>query len=38
MCFFVLLLSFFEIDAMKFKQIAGELSKAFRGSTRNTGA
>lgn len=29
MCFFVLLLSFSEIDAMKFKQIAGELSKAF---------
>ena len=28
MCFFVLLLSFSEIDAMKFKQIAGELSKA----------
>ncbi len=29
MCFFVLLLSFSEIDAAKFKQIAGELSKAF---------
>ena len=29
MCFFVLLLSFSQIDAMKFKQIAGELSKAF---------
>jgi len=29
MCFFVLLLSFSEIDAQKFKQIAGELSKAF---------
>lgn len=29
MCFFVLLLSFSEIDAMKFQQIAGELSKAF---------
>lgn len=29
MCFFVLLLSLSEIDAMKFKQIAGELSKAF---------
>lgn len=29
MCFFVLLLSFSEIDAMKFKQVAGELSKAF---------
>jgi len=29
MCFFVLLLSFSEIDAMRFKQIAGELSKAF---------
>ncbi len=29
MCFFVLLLSFSEIDAHKFKQIAGELSKAF---------
>ncbi|MBB5321015.1 flagellar motor protein MotB [Marinobacter oulmenensis] len=29
MCFFVLLLSFSEMDAMKFKQIAGELSKAF---------
>lgn len=29
MCFFVLLLSFAEIDAAKFKQIAGELSKAF---------
>ena len=29
MTFFVLLLSFSEIDAMKFKQIAGELSKAF---------
>lgn len=29
MCFFVLLLSFSEIDAMKFKQIAGELSQAF---------
>ncbi|WP_166267720.1 MotB family protein [Marinobacter caseinilyticus] len=29
MCFFVLLLSFSEIDAIKFKQIATELSKAF---------
>jgi len=29
MCFFVLLLSFSEIDASKFKQIADELSKAF---------
>jgi chemotaxis protein MotB len=29
MCFFVLLLSFSQIDAQKFKQIAGELSKAF---------
>lgn len=29
MCFFVLLLSFSEIDAMKFKQIADEMSKAF---------
>ncbi len=29
MCFFVLLLAFSEIDAQKFKQIAGELSKAF---------
>lgn len=29
MCFFVLLLSFSEIDAAKFKQIAGELAKAF---------
>ncbi len=29
MCFFVLLLSFSELDAQKFKQIAGELSKAF---------
>ncbi|CAM5328268.1 MULTISPECIES: flagellar motor protein MotB [unclassified Thauera] len=29
MCFFVLLLSFAEMDAMKFKQIAGELTKAF---------
>ncbi|WP_417565138.1 MotB family protein [Marinobacter sp.] len=29
MCFFVLLLSFSEIDAQKFKQLAGELSKAF---------
>ncbi|BES69879.1 flagellar motor protein MotB [Marinobacter nanhaiticus D15-8W] len=29
MCFFVLLLSFAEIDANKFKQIADELSKAF---------
>ncbi|MFC3608967.1 flagellar motor protein MotB [Stutzerimonas tarimensis] len=29
MCFFVLLLSFSEIDAMKFRQIAAELSKAF---------
>jgi chemotaxis protein MotB len=29
MCFFVLLLSFSEIDAQKFKQIAGELSAAF---------
>ncbi|GGY80841.1 MotB family protein [Marinobacter zhanjiangensis] len=29
MCFFVLLLSFSEIDAMKFKQIAEEMSKAF---------
>jgi len=28
-CFFVLLLSFSEIDAQKFKQIAGELSAAF---------
>ncbi|ODC04958.1 flagellar motor protein MotB [Terasakiispira papahanaumokuakeensis] len=29
MCFFVLLLSFSEIDAQKFKRLAGELSKAF---------
>ncbi|NWO05447.1 MAG: OmpA family protein [Alteromonadaceae bacterium] len=29
MCFFVLLLSFSEIDAQKFKQIAGEMAKAF---------
>ncbi|MCG8519226.1 MAG: flagellar motor protein MotB [Pseudomonadales bacterium] len=29
MCFFVLLLSFSEIDAQKFKQIAGELAKSF---------
>ncbi|PKO54305.1 MAG: type VI secretion system protein TssL [Betaproteobacteria bacterium HGW-Betaproteobacteria-21] len=29
MCFFVLLLSFAEMDAMKFKQIAGEMAKAF---------
>lgn len=29
MCFFVLLLSFSEMDAAKFKQIAGELSNAF---------
>ncbi|MFW5823483.1 MAG: flagellar motor protein MotB, partial [Marinobacter sp.] len=29
MCFFVLLLSFSEIDAMKFKQIAQEMAKAF---------
>jgi chemotaxis protein MotB len=29
MCFFVLLLSFSEMDAQKFKAIAGELSKAF---------
>ena len=29
MCFFVLLLSFSEIDAMRFKQIAGEMAKAF---------
>jgi chemotaxis protein MotB len=29
MCFFVLLLSFAEIDAIKFKQIAKELEKAF---------
>ncbi|QSP95768.1 OmpA family protein [Marinobacter salinisoli] len=29
MCFFVLLLSFSEIDAHKFKQIAGEMAKAF---------
>ncbi|WP_375177424.1 flagellar motor protein MotB [Marinobacter mobilis] len=29
MCFFVLLLSFSEIDAQKFKQIAGELAQAF---------
>jgi chemotaxis protein MotB len=29
MCFFVLLLSFSEIDAQKFKQIAGEMSAAF---------
>lgn len=29
MCFFVLLLAFSEIDAQRFKQIAGELSKAF---------
>jgi flagellar motor protein MotB len=29
MCFFVLLLSFSEIDAQKFRQIAGELSQAF---------
>lgn len=29
MCFFVLLLSFAEIDAKKFKQIAGSLQVAF---------
>jgi chemotaxis protein MotB len=29
MCFFVLLLSFSEMDAQKFKEMAGELSKAF---------
>ncbi|MAL97052.1 MotB family protein [Hydrocarboniclastica marina] len=29
MCFFVLLLSFSEIDAQKFKQIAGAMSQAF---------
>ncbi|CAM3909654.1 flagellar motor protein MotB [Vreelandella rituensis] len=29
LCFFVLLLSFAEIDAEKFRRIAGELSKAF---------
>lgn len=29
MCFFVLLLSFSEMDAQKFKAMAGELSKAF---------
>lgn len=29
MCFFVLLLSFAEIDAMKFKRLAGSLNKAF---------
>lgn len=29
MCFFVLLLSFSEMDAQKFKEVAGELSKAF---------
>lgn len=29
MCFFVLLLSFAEMDAMRFKQIAGEMAKAF---------
>jgi chemotaxis protein MotB len=29
MCFFVLLLSFSELDAQKFKQIAGEMAKAF---------
>ena len=32
MCFFVLLLSFSEIDAQKFKQIAGELFSRTRGS------
>lgn len=29
MCFFVLLLSFAEMDAMKFKRLAGKLSEAF---------
>lgn len=29
LCFFVLLLSFSEIDAQRFRQIAGEMSKAF---------
>lgn len=29
MCFFVLLLSFSELDAQKFKEMAGEMSKAF---------
>ncbi|WP_339338630.1 flagellar motor protein MotB [uncultured Oceanicoccus sp.] len=29
MCFFVLLLSFSEIDAMKFKRLAGSMSQAF---------
>jgi len=29
LCFFVLLLSFSEVDAQRFRQIAGEMSKAF---------
>ena len=29
MCFFVLLLSFAEMDVLKFKQIAGSMSMAF---------
>lgn len=29
MCFFVLLLSFAEMDVQKFKQIAGSMEKAF---------
>ena len=29
MCFFVLLLSFSEMDALKFKQLAGSMSQAF---------
>lgn len=29
MCFFVLLLSFSEMDALKFKRLAGELREAF---------
>lgn len=37
LCFFVLLLSFAEIDAIRFKRLAGELSKAF-GVQRDTPA
>ena len=29
MCFFVLLLSFSEMDAMKFKRLAGSMAQAF---------
>ena len=38
MCFFVLLLSFSELDVIKFKQIAGSMENGFYGVQRQVGS